>query len=562
MYNTHTHYRQNSFDSISTMADLTINSSFTQTSLSSASSFSSSFSDAASLNLTNHSRKTNITMTPSPSLNHQYQPKQQPQQSYLSNINDNDFYTPTSPMSPLSSTTATNSPISSPLFQSIPENKNVLGSLSHNYNKTAYRYQNFSSSHSIALKRHNSNLDDHLTQFSRPVPENAVLDSTSSNINSAAPSVDQLQPSLQFHHLEPTPSNHSVTSSAESRHSGQKPLKTKSSWRKFKNVFHHHQNSHNTTTPHQDSASTSPIITRQPSITSLHSSTSSNQIHTQLPHMKTSHSQKPSYGLVSRSDDTRLRDSETNRTEYFEAIQLKFLVCCAQMSAEHLEYAQKITVSKRILEEFASERARLVQHSTNIPLDSQIATIEMSLRQLREAVLTLPPSEMVDIFIYSAKASSLFGNQSAYLPAMTQIVSVIHPELGLDEMQFTPVFELYILHLLHVSDAIVEVFDLLGEYTPPQNPLWDLVRAWVEKDYLRWRQYYDGETDLAKKKMMSKGELVMAREALARIGSSYQGIPVSDLEAALGMTWDGIVEKLGCSWCKEGSSIVIKPRSR
>lgn len=232
------------------------------------------------------------------------------------------------------------------------------------------------------------------------------------------------------------------------------------------------------------------------------------------------------------------------------------------MSPEHLEYAQKITVSKRILEEFASERVRLVQHSTNIPLDSQIATIEMSLRQLREAVLTLPPSEMVDIFIYSAKASSLFGNQSAYLPAMTQIVSVIHPELGLDETQFTSVFELYVLHLLHVSDAIVEVFDLLGEYTPPQNPLWDLVRAWVEKDYLRWRQYYDGETDLAKKKMMSKGELVMAREALARIGSSYQGIPVSDLEAALGMTWDRIVEKLGCSWRKEGSAIVIKPRSR
>jgi hypothetical protein len=575
MYNPASHYRQNSFDSTSTMTDLTMNSNFTQASFSSASSLSSAFSDTASFNVTSHTRKTNNTLTPSPTLHRQYQYQQQ--QQYQQSSHQHHTNTPEyssshgsqTPTSPTSSTYSAANPLTvSPLFQSIPESRNVLGSLSHNYNKNAYRSQTFSSSHSAALKRHNHNLQD-ITVHS--VPEHAVPDNNSSSTSSAAMPAGQLQPPLQFN----TPSVQSESSDMESVKSAPKTLKTKSSWRKFKNVFNHHHNNTTTTTTinnnntnskNQESPSSpfaSTTIAPQPSNVSIYSSASSNnQIHTQLPHMKTSHHQKPSYGLVSRSDDTRLRDSEANRTEYFEAIQLKFLVYCALVSPYHLEYAQEITPSQKVLDEFAGERLRLVQHSNNIPLDSQIATIEMSLRQLREAILTLHPSETVDIFIYSAKVSSLFGNQAAYLPALTQIVSVIHPELGLDEAQFAPVFELYVLHLVHVADAIVEVFDLLGEYTPPQNPLWDLVRAWVEKDYLRWRKYYDGETDLAKKKMMSKGELTMAREALTRIGSSYLGIPIEDLEAALGMNWERIVDDLGCSWRKEGSAIVIKERRK
>lgn len=577
MYNLPSHYRKNSFDSTSTMTDLTMNSNFTQTSFSSASSLSSAFSDTASFNLTNHSRKTNNTITPTSTLHRQYQYQQQQQQqqyqqpSYQHQTSTPEYSsshgsrTPTSPASSAYSAATANPHTVSPLFQSIPESRNVLGSLSHNYNKNAYRNQTFSSSHSAALKRHNQNLQDTTVHS---VPEHAVLDRSSS---SAAVPADQLQPPLQFNSLEPTSSIRSVPSEMESAKPAPKTLKPKSSWRKFKNVFNHHHNSNNNTnsntspqpqaSPSSSFGSTS--IAPQPSNVSIHSSTSgNNQIHAQLPKMKTSHHQKPSYGLVSRSDDTRLRDSEANRTEYFEAIQLKFLVYCALVSLHHLEYAKEITPSQKVLDEFSGERLRLVQHSDNIPLDSQIATIEMSLRQLREAVLTLHPSETADIFIYSAKVSSLFGNQTAYLPALTQVVSVIHPELGLDHAQFNPVFELYVLHLVHVSDAIVEVFDLLGEYTPPQNPLWDLVRAWVEKDYLRWRTYYDGETDLAKKQMMSKGELSMAREALTRIGSSYTGIPLGDLEAAIGMNWERIVDDLGCSWRKEGSTVVIKERRK
>lgn len=133
MYNLPSHYRKNSFDSTSTMTDLTMNSNFTQTSFSSASSLSSAFSDTASFNLTNHSRKTNNTITPTSTLHRQYQYQQQQQQqqyqqpSYQHQTSTPEYSsshgsrTPTSPASSAYSAATANPHTVSPLFQSIPE---------------------------------------------------------------------------------------------------------------------------------------------------------------------------------------------------------------------------------------------------------------------------------------------------------------------------------------------------------------------------------------------------------------------------------------------------------
>lgn len=265
-----------------------------------------------------------------------------------------------------------------------------------------------------------------------------------------------------------------------------------------------------------------------------------------------------SFGLVSRSGDTRLRDSPEAREEYFEAIQVRFLVCCSLKSAQHLQYALSITPSKSALAKWEVEKVNLLSS----PSATSLGAIEMSLRQLREAVLTLTSDySTVDIFVYSVKVSAMEGHHEAYIPSFHHILNTLYPEVGLPEDVFLSVFELYILHLVHFNNDTVKAFDLLGEYyCTGSNRLWETVRVWVERDYVRWRRLFDTETNLASKRIMQMGELTIATEALNRIGASYMTISQSALESIMGMTWERLVTELNCVWRNDNGTIVIKER--
>lgn len=273
-----------------------------------------------------------------------------------------------------------------------------------------------------------------------------------------------------------------------------------------------------------------------------------------------SNSTAHSYGLVSRSDDTRLRDDSEARQSYFESIQIRFLVYCSLKSPKHLRYAMSITPSQNALAKWETAKPKLMQDPTAISLGA----IEMSLRQLREAVLTLTSDDLtIDIYVYSVKASAMEGHHEAYLPSCQHILNTLHPEVGLPQDVFTSVFEIYILHLIHFNNDTVQAFDLLGEYySTDHNRLWETARYWVERDYVRWRRVYDSEQNMASKRVMQMGELTIANEALARIGSSYMTISQPDLEGIMSMPWTRIVNDLHCPWRNDNGTIVIKERKR
>lgn len=486
---------------------------------------------------------------------------------------------------------------------------NILGSLSHHHNKhTLYNAKTYTSNHSANYVPPPSSTDT-ATSPTSYIPNSsngsigteAHIPSTSTTATTnpssmsgqsvaAGTSKATKSPPHDSHHhshIAAIPENyyddtHSTTPSTNSS----TRLKSKSSWRKgLKNVLRKssyssrsslneaYDDSITSAQQRMDKLSLSPqhtqnslysTVSKRPQLTQ--SSAASIISHQSTATTTTTTSQAAPYGLISRSDDTRLRDSLSARTEYFESIQVRFLVYCSYRSQKHLEYAESITPSAAALDRWSLDKAKLLSSSPT-PNSSTLASIEMSLRQLREAVLTLPTDDLtVEIFVYSVQVSAMEGHHEAYVPSFQYIMNTLHPEVGLDDDQFKIIFELYILHVLHFSNDSVQAFDILGEHFAHDGTnrhLWELVRVWVERDYLRWRRLYDAEENIACKRIMSMGELVMAKEALNRISTSYMGMPQSDLETTLGMSWERIVTELNCSWRRDDSGMIhIKERGR
>lgn len=272
------------------------------------------------------------------------------------------------------------------------------------------------------------------------------------------------------------------------------------------------------------------------------------------------------FGLVSRGEDTRLRESPELVQEYFESIQARFLVYCSLKSREHLDYALSITPSPVVCATWSEQKAKLLAAQ---PPATSLGAIEMSLRQLREATLTFTPDQcpsLAEIFVYSVKLSAMEGHHEAYIPSVQHIINVLHPEHELPlEKEFEDILELYILHLVHFNNDTIKAFDILGEFfsastTEQGARLWEVTRRWLERDYVGWRLMFNNETDLGRHRIMAMGDLAIAKDTLNRVGASYQMLKQADLESIMGMPWSRIKTELHCAWPNDDGTIVIKAR--
>lgn len=265
-----------------------------------------------------------------------------------------------------------------------------------------------------------------------------------------------------------------------------------------------------------------------------------------------------SYGLVSRGHSNPLQTSESERINFFNNIQEKFLQLTLSTRTQRvIDYARDITINKELLDQDLQAPADVIT----------IDNILMQLRVLREAILSLPPTDFhKDVLIFSILVSAVYGHYQTYTPAFLTLLNDILPEL-LDtaqledyyrEDEFQRVCTIYIYHLVHYADDCASAFQLLGQYYSPESPLYEFIGCWVDRDYFQWRRAFDAERDPALHRMMAFGELTMAKEALARVGRSYLRMDRTELESVLGMDWSRLVNDLHCEWALEGDVVMIR----
>lgn len=270
---------------------------------------------------------------------------------------------------------------------------------------------------------------------------------------------------------------------------------------------------------------------------------------------------KEAYGLLSKGNSNSLQTSEHDRKEYFDSIQTHFLqLAVSGNDPKIVSYARNITVSKNLVEEITTAPINIV------PID----TILMQLRVLREAILSIPPTEFhKQVLIYSILVSALYGHYQTYTPSFLTLINDVLPELYEttqledyfhDDSQFQLVCTIYIYHLIHYANDPVEAFRLLGQYFSPESPIYEFIGSWTDRDYFQWRRAFDNESDPALHRIMAFGEVTMAQAALAKVGKSYHRMERNELEHTIGMQWPSIAQRLGCEWQLENDIVYIRKR--
>lgn len=196
-------------------------------------------------------------------------------------------------------------------------------------------------------------------------------------------------------------------------------------------------------------------------------------------------------------------------------------------------------------------------------LEKQQVTMDsvlLSLRKLREAVLSSSDDNSLRVYEFSIDVSVLAGHYQSYLPSLVHILQVMHKESPLTEQMLNRIAELYILHLVHFNNSLNEAYICWLEYIPTNSVISRILQAWATDDYIRWKLYFDREKDEWRKKVMSEGLNIMIRKSLSSIGKSYISITIKDLEAMLGIEWKSLREKYDCQWQESKDKVIIRKR--
>lgn len=250
--------------------------------------------------------------------------------------------------------------------------------------------------------------------------------------------------------------------------------------------------------------------------------------------------------------DADLRD-ESSRVEYYEQVQLRFLVYCNTLTDMHREYAQRVCQS-RTAKATWKDVARA--QDPNKPMDSYYLypSIEASMLKLCDLMEDQPSDQFTaDVFVFAIKISAMQGRHEVYVKKFDYVLHSLHHEGGIDPVVLNRVFTFFVLHLLHYENDSIEAYNLLGKYFSTEDPLWEIVRSWLERDYLQWRRIYDNEDDAARKRVMQFGEQAMAKAAIQRMEN-----PVSekDIRVILGPSWQGLLGDMKCEWSRTKDGLI------
>lgn len=315
------------------------------------------------------------------------------------------------------------------------------------------------------------------------------------------------------------------------------------------------------------------------------------------------------------------REREEPMQALFESTQLQFLSYCAATKPGSLElaYAKSIIPDPELLRRWELHGR---QHGYPVLANQTLfGAIEADLARLARSIISPPKKAKgggssardvgleVDVLVYCIKVGALENLPAVHLPCFAHLRDHYYsddlmpssPSLTGTE-RFEEVLRIHVLHLVHAPEdtSSAEAFHVLSQYAGElgvadpvkEGGLWEVARAWVDRDYTRWRRLYESEKDAACKVMMAQGELKMAREAIPFLGRTahtrytdsnshgyansgantyaIDGVAmgsgegkkrvdrdVDEVRDVLGQEWERVLMRLGIRWSKDGMSRVV-----
>lgn len=489
---------------------------------------------------------------------------------------------------------------------SYPSQNNVLGSLSHNYNKTTL-YQ--ARGHHIG----NAGSARKSVKSAETLPKvksNIQRQTSSSMLAHPAHTVNVRSKANHTHHTHESTLDHQrhkqqVSTTPTPKASAPVVVKAKSSWRSgWKNAIRKQPSIARAldaapeelrTQPATRPVISSPIAVQPEQVwyerqqpaprpsSAIRPVSSRASAHNRLPqlprrqeyadHRVAEVERKETMAAAAPAAHATLLDlckSSESRHNLFESVQLQFLDYCATTkSRQELNYAKSITASQTVLSMWEK---RWHTNSSSISSTRGLVRlgfrpIEAALKQLRDAIAaeSLEDELSLQVFVYSVQAGALESCHTTYVPSVQYILTNFYPEDLLSTAQFTSILCVHVLHLTHfgteVGGSIVEAFDALNTYSSMAmegiGRLWDIVRVLVDHDFLQWRRLYEEEADCGWRGVMRLGEGVIAREALSHLRRGGQGVKQKDMENMLGVEWERIVGELECGWRRDDDDLIV-----
>ncbi|KAI5958657.1 hypothetical protein KGF57_002502 [Candida theae] len=263
------------------------------------------------------------------------------------------------------------------------------------------------------------------------------------------------------------------------------------------------------------------------------------------------------YGLISRGEDTRLKESETLREEYFLVILRQFIKYTSTNTSKSLFEA-----FKRIKDSDPTDFANAQSLKAEAIRDKQTVNMEslaLSLRKLRESLLYLKPSPFhKKVFLFSMRISYCCGQYQTYIPSINFLLQN-KDELKLSSLEVEEIAIVLILHLTHFNNDIPQAIQTHFRYISNRKDILQIIRSWVHKDYYTWVRIYNSVENYAIKSMMGMGQRMMVNRMIQILNSSYFTIKKSVLENDLlpdDVRYEDFVRDYKVNWTVDDGGVV------
>lgn len=278
------------------------------------------------------------------------------------------------------------------------------------------------------------------------------------------------------------------------------------------------------------------------------------------------------YGFLSRGEDTRLRDSPEEREKFFESILRTFVTYCDSNTPSTLNYNLKLFINsnsndflndhnQKLDTKESDDHSRQQMHS-----DATIEKVLMSLRKLREALISQPPDQFtIKVFLFSIRITSMIGHYQSYIPSISYLLRK-EPSKLLSSEETAEIAILMILHVSHCNNDNTKALRYYYKYIhkPDDTKTLEILKSWITKDYYNWIRLYNSESDNSRAHIMGFGLRTILEHMIFCMTRSYFTFKVCDLEKILpnGITYDHLVEKYQAPWRRNENTIIIRERAR
>ncbi|KAG5519448.1 hypothetical protein PMAC_002075 [Pneumocystis sp. 'macacae'] len=250
-------------------------------------------------------------------------------------------------------------------------------------------------------------------------------------------------------------------------------------------------------------------------------------------------SQLNEYGLISKGNDDRLKDSQVQE-ELYKKIKRKYTTLI-----------KKVTQDKETLEE-AFSTLTVVDSKTHF---SNREHCLYMFRQLREG---LRASQRIDAFtctVYemSARIGIYMNHVETYFPALQYLIDVIYPE-QLKSFTNNQLVTCYLLHLICVLGNLHELYEALRQWKlDTQDVAFQVARVIIENNYVAWHRLRNNSPWLYQR-LIDQSRRIMQERCARVVGAAYYTVSKQWAENYVGPI------STVTNWAIDGEIVIVRVR--